>query len=130
MLANGLGLIDVDYRGQILCRFKYQWQPEDMMLVSMGEQTKSVGNININRIYKKGDTIAQLVIGQTIQAEWEIVDELTQTQRGQGGFGSTDEIKISPKPETPRTSISDIYNKTVNVVLSEKYTELVKRRDQ
>jgi len=97
VLANSIGLIDNDYRGMIICRFKYQWQPEDFSLTS---DDRFLGSVNSDKIYKKGDKIAQLVVEPTIQVEWEFVDDLTQTQRGEGGFGSTDNVIPITKDHT------------------------------
>jgi len=99
VLANSIGLVDNDYRGMVICRFKYIWQPEDFTIVDK-DNTHLItlfGYINRDKIYKKGDKIAQLVFEPTIQVEFELVDDLTQTQRGAGGFGSTDG-KIVPGP--------------------------------
>lgn len=85
VLANSIGLIDNDYRGMIICRFKYVWQPTDFYQY----KNALVGDVNIDKIYKKGDKIAQLVFEPTVQSEFEIVDDLSQTQRGSGGFGSS-----------------------------------------
>ena len=63
------GTIDADYRGDI-----------------------GVVVYNLSRepfIIHPGDRIAQLVICPVIQAEWEQVDHLDKTDRGEGGFGST-----------------------------------------
>ena len=38
---------------------------------------------------KPGERIAQLVVAQFTRIEWETVDSLTSTDRGEGGFGST-----------------------------------------
>ena len=54
----------------------------------------------MDKIYKKGDKIAQLVFEPTVQVEFELVDDLTQTQRGEGGFGSTDVKKLEFPPNT------------------------------
>jgi dUTP pyrophosphatase len=104
VLANSIGLIDNDYRGMVICRFKYQWQPEDFVMeFAKGNFTDEYarptgvmsGKVNMEKIYKKGDKIAQLVVEQTVGVEWELVDDLAQTQRGAGGFGSTDRVGVS-----------------------------------
>ena len=97
VLANSIGLVDNDYRGMVICRFKYIWQPEDWG-VWVSESTRTfISKLNYNKIYKKGDKIAQLVAEPTVQIEWELVDDLNQTQRGEGGFGSTDQpSKFNP----------------------------------
>jgi dUTP pyrophosphatase len=105
VLANSVGLVDNDYRGMVICRFKYIWQPEDYRLVTQGEGeslneiTRLIGVVNPNKIYKKGDKIAQLVVEPTVMADWELVDDLSSTQRGTGGFGSTDSKKGKPLVE-------------------------------
>ena len=68
-LVNGVGTIDSDYRGEI-----------KVALINMGEDAFAVNN---------GDRIAQMVISPVVQAEIEPADELSETERGKGGFGST-----------------------------------------
>ena len=43
----------------------------------------------MEKIYKKSERIAQLVIAETHKVEFEIVEKLSETDRGKGGFGST-----------------------------------------
>ncbi|HYN35366.1 MAG TPA: dUTP diphosphatase [Actinomycetota bacterium] len=69
-LANAPGLIDSGYRGEI-----------KVILVNLDPSS----SIDIRR----GDKIAQLVIQAVGQVELEVVDELPETDRGEGGFGST-----------------------------------------
>lgn len=69
VLANSLGLGDPDFRGELCVRFK----PIDPNYT----------------IYEKGERIAQLVIIQTPKVTLIEVDELDETVRGEGGFGST-----------------------------------------
>tara|TARA_Y100000034_G_C6856221_1_gene389145 strand:- start:554 stop:988 length:435 start_codon:yes stop_codon:yes gene_type:complete len=73
ILCNGEGLIDNSYRNSIRFRFKY-------VSPVYGDSLK---------IYKKGDRIGQLKIEQTIYGDIEEVEELSDTDRGLGGFGST-----------------------------------------
>jgi len=40
-------------------------------------------------VIEDGDRIAQLIFAKVEQAEWEVQDELSETERGAGGFGST-----------------------------------------
>lgn len=67
--ANKVGVIDADYRGELM--------------VSLYNQSKA------NRIVNHGDRIAQLVIAPYLTAQFAPADELSDTQRGAGGFGST-----------------------------------------
>lgn len=66
---NTPGTIDSDYRGEV-----------QVIVANLGDEA-----FVINR----GDRIAQMVICPVVQAQWAQVDQLADTQRGQGGFGST-----------------------------------------
>ena len=68
-VLNTPGTIDSDYRGEI-----------KVILINLGKD---------DFVIKNGDRIAQMVISPVIKTEFEIVDELPSTLRGQGGFGST-----------------------------------------
>ncbi|WP_339711095.1 dUTP diphosphatase [uncultured Kriegella sp.] len=68
-VLNAPGTIDADYRGEI-----------GVILVNLSKEPFIVEN---------GERIAQLVIAKHERAVWEIVQELSETSRGQGGFGST-----------------------------------------
>jgi dUTPase len=131
VLANSIGLIDNDYRGMVICRFKYIWQPSDLYQY----KNALVGSVREDKIYKRNDAIAQLVFEPTIQVEFELVDDLDKTERGEGGFGSTtdkisEHIKIHPKPAAAKVSLTDIYNKAGGIAVKEKYSEEIKRREQ
>lgn len=67
------GTVDSDYRG-----------PIGVMLYNHGTEPYEV---------HKGDRIAQAILAPTFHANFMIVDKLTETERGEGGFGSTDEQK-------------------------------------
>jgi dUTPase len=83
VLANSVGLIDPDYRNDILIRFKYIPQPEDF--VFRNEQIFI--KINFDKIYNINDKICQFVFCRKINVELNYVEELIETNRG--GFGST-----------------------------------------
>ncbi len=68
-LVNGVGTIDADYRGEIA-------------VVLMN-------NSNEDFVIKRGDRIAQMVIAKIERLKVVEVDELSETVRGDGGFGST-----------------------------------------
>lgn len=125
ILANSIGLIDNDYRGMIICRFKYIWQPTDLYQY----RNALVGTVREDKIYKKGDKIAQLVIKPTIEAEWEVVDDLDKTQRGEGGFGSTDHPKQEYSKNTvfSKKSLADMYNESGGVPTKSSYLEEIKK---
>jgi dUTP pyrophosphatase len=67
VLGNLVGLIDSDYQGQLF--------------VSCWNRGKSTFRIEV------GERIAQLVILPVVKADFEIVDEFEQSERGEGGFG-------------------------------------------
>ena len=69
VLGNLVGLIDSDYQGPLM--------------VSLWNRGNELFEINI------GDRIAQLVIVPVVQTEFEIVEEFTASDRGDGGFGHT-----------------------------------------
>ena len=69
VLGNLTGLIDSDYQGQVF--------------VSCWNRSGSAFEIN------PGDRVAQMVFVPVIQAQFEIVEEFEQSQRGAGGFGHT-----------------------------------------
>ena len=68
-VLNSPGTIDADYRGEI-----------GVILVNLSNETFVIQN---------GERIAQLVIAKHERAEWVAVNELSETSRGAGGFGST-----------------------------------------
>lgn len=79
-LANSVGLIDSGYRGEIVCRFKIQ-----MDLINAVDTEAEQQNL----LYQVGDKIAQLVILPIPVVELILAEELSETQRGNTGFGSS-----------------------------------------
>ncbi len=68
-LANGVGTIDADYRGEV-----------GVLVVNLGKEAVTL---------TRGDRIAQLVIAPVARAIFEEAADLVDTARGAGGFGST-----------------------------------------
>lgn len=68
-VVNSPGTIDADYRG-----------PVGIILANISNEPFAI---------KRGERIAQLVVQEIIRAEIEVVSELSETVRGEGGFGST-----------------------------------------
>lgn len=85
-LANSIGLLDNDYRGEIFLRFKYIWQPQDLVVHNFD----IMGILDYSKIYKKGDAICQLVSYRNVETSYFESNDLTKTERGEGGFGHTD----------------------------------------
>jgi len=92
-LANSVGVIDGGYRDTIKVRFRYISQPEDLdydIVALDGEEKKSFfTKINFDKIYKKGDKIAQLVWMNQNKLFIEFSNSIPLSERGAGGFGST-----------------------------------------
>lgn len=68
-LANSVGIIDSDYRGEIKVAF-----------TNISDEDVSISI---------GDRIAQMIVAPAPMISWRVVDELNETSRGEGGFGST-----------------------------------------
>ena len=68
-VLNAPGTVDSDYRGEI-----------KVALVNLGDEPVVVA---------RGDRIAQLVVAPVVVARWQVVDELPESGRGAGGFGSS-----------------------------------------
>jgi dUTP pyrophosphatase len=128
-LANSIGLIDADYRGEVMLRFNYLWQPEDLRI-----NTNNLFNgiVNLNKIYKKGEKICQLKVTKVEDVNFVLVNELDSTSRGEGGFGSTDLKKNESVKEAvaQMQTIEAMYNNIGGInTPSRKYSELVKERE-
>ena len=127
-LANCIGLIDADYRGEVLLRFKYQWQPEDYKI-----RTDNLleGRVNFTKLYNKGDKVCQLKVTKVENVEFVLVYELDSTTRGDGGFGSTD-TKIADQPKQQMTNIADLYEKISGNMTTppKKYVDSIKERER
>lgn len=68
-VLNSPGTVDSDYRGEV-----------KVLLINLGGEPVEI---------KRGDRIAQLVIAPVVQATLREVEQLDETERGAGGFGST-----------------------------------------
>lgn len=68
-VLNSPGTIDADYRGEI-----------KILLVNLSDKAFEI---------KNSERIAQMIVAKHERVEWELTEELTQTQRGEGGFGHT-----------------------------------------
>ena len=68
-VLNSPGTIDADYRGEIR-----------VILVNLSNEEFRI---------EAGERIAQMVVARHEQVEWEMTEELAESERGEGGFGST-----------------------------------------
>ena len=85
-LANSVGIIDSGFRDTVKVRFKYVMQPQDIV---MKDGEISGIKINTDKIYKKGDKIAQLIWCLHNHPFLKFTDTIPPSQRALGGFGST-----------------------------------------
>ncbi|NMF00024.1 dUTP diphosphatase [Aneurinibacillus aneurinilyticus] len=91
---NGIGVIDSDYRGEVAMMFdNINDVPEWENMARGINNSYAVETINKypsgTYIIRKGDRVAQGIIAEAPQAIFVEVDELGETERGDGGFGST-----------------------------------------
>src|SRR5262249_55451400 len=68
-MINAVGTIDADFRGTVM-----------VLLINHGEAPFTI---------RRGDRIAQLVVARVERVEWQAVEALPETARGEGGFGHT-----------------------------------------
>lgn len=68
-MANSIGTIDSDYRGEI-----------GAIIVNLSKEPYTI---------QPQERIGQLVLNKVSQIEWEVVEKLSESERGSGGFGST-----------------------------------------
>ena len=68
-MVNGIGTIDADYRGEI-----------GVLLINLGQEPFTI---------EPGMRIAQMVLSRYERIAWQESEELDETVRGEGGFGST-----------------------------------------
>lgn len=68
-MVNAPGTIDSDYRGEV-----------QVILINLGQEPFTI---------RRGERIAQMVIAPVMRVEWEVVENLPPTARGDGGFGHT-----------------------------------------
>ena len=71
ILGNSLGIIDSDYRGEWMVKMR------------------AIGHTYGPAPYKVGERVAQIYFQKVVDVEFEEVEELSNTERGEGGFGST-----------------------------------------
>ncbi|PPA87921.1 deoxyuridine 5'-triphosphate nucleotidohydrolase [Brevibacillus laterosporus] len=113
--SNGIGIIDSDYRGEVAMMFDNIWKREpffaydeegraivtdyriedecpstEYLRTISGEQVRQWCDYPAGTyLIRKGDRVAQGLILPVMQAQFIVADELSETERGTGGFGST-----------------------------------------
>lgn len=68
-MLNSPGTIDSDYRGEIKC-----------IVVNLSNEVQTI---------EPGERIAQMIVARHERVEWQLADQLLESDRGAGGFGST-----------------------------------------
>lgn len=98
-LTNSVGIIDADYRGEVTLKFKsgVRVMNDPVQIGRLlanepwGEKGDAIGVTNVwdDSDYQIGDKCGQIVIMPFPKIEFEEVNELSETKRGAGGYGST-----------------------------------------
>lgn len=80
LLSNAVGVVDSGYRGEVSVRFK-----PSLAL----DNDRYAAHERIYPVYNIGERVAQIIIMPHPQIKFELVEELSQTERGEGGYGSS-----------------------------------------
>lgn len=81
-LVNSPGTIDSDYRGEI-----------QLAAINLGSEPV---------VIRRGQRVAQMVVQQVCRAQWQEVQELSSSDRQDGGFGHTDKSRIQESASSSR----------------------------
>ena len=120
-LANAVGIVDANYRGSIRFRYKHTIHPQTGICAHKTKYFDLVKDVEPVPIpfhpkeFNAGDVVGQLIIIPIPEIEFVEVEELDETDRGEGGFGSTEkpvetvvepivELVVEPVVETPQPS--------------------------
>ena len=95
-LTNSVGIIDADYRGEVTLKYKASirvintlWVRLKLFFKHSVRNNIGITNVWENTDYEVGDKCGQIVIMPFPQIEFKEVKELSKTERGAGGYGST-----------------------------------------
>lgn len=95
-IANSPGTLDAGYRGELLVIYKRRDKVniEDFLLLFKGCDPNQVMNAYVNSMlsiapYVPGERVCQMMVLKRPEIVFEEVEELSETERGEGGFGST-----------------------------------------
>ena len=89
LLSNAVGVIDSGYRGEVSFKFKPSMALDNRQCVKADAEKLWSISVRQNDIYKVGDRIGQMIIMPYPSVEFEEVEELSETERGEGGYGSS-----------------------------------------
>ena len=92
LLSNSVGVIDSGYRGEVMLKFKssassFSLKSLFKLIFNPDADITLINNLKVS--YNVGDRIGQIIILPFPQIEFEETEELSETERGNGGYGST-----------------------------------------
>ena len=92
LLSNSVGVIDSGYRGEVMLKFKssassFSLKTLIKLIFNQDAKTTLINNYKIS--YNVGERIGQIIILPYPQIKFEEAEELSETERGNGGYGST-----------------------------------------
>ena len=92
LLSNSVGVIDSGYRGEVMLKFKSSassFSLKSLFKLIFNPDAKMTLINNLSASYCIGERIGQIIILPYPQIEFEEAEELSETERSEGGFGST-----------------------------------------
>lgn len=89
VLTNSVGVCDCHFRGEVMAKFKPVNTAHEFITPPLGLVEPYIDMDGAPRDYEVGERIAQLIIIPIPEIEFEEVEELSETDRGTGGYGST-----------------------------------------
>lgn len=93
ILTNSVGVLDSGYIGEVMFKYRKEISVVDFLTTLKVwfkiKNFKSIDNLRIGNDYQIGDRIGQIIILPYPQIEFEEVEELSESERGNGGYGST-----------------------------------------
>ena len=92
LLSNSVGVIDSGYRGEVMLKFKssassFSLKTLIKLIFNSDAKITVINNFTIS--YYVGERVGQIIILPYPQIEFEEAEELSETERGNGGYGST-----------------------------------------
>lgn len=89
VLTNSVGVCDCHFRGEVMAKFKPVNTAHEFITPPLGLVEPYIDMDGDPKDYEVGERIAQLIIIPIPEIEFEEVEELSETDRGTGGYGST-----------------------------------------